>query len=171
MFNLQFHRLLIVFLAIILNTAGMAKNIDLIDPTVKGAESEKELSNIIFEAIKANKFEMLYNYIPTDPELEYLRKNATERNKPLFENLEAGKMKVYTKTNFEEVIKKGIDKGINWSSTELIDYQTRQCNIEKIGCKVLVTIQDMNGKVFKLSYDIIEIKDKWFLFQGMRADP
>ncbi|HEX8545851.1 MAG TPA: hypothetical protein VF691_02755 [Cytophagaceae bacterium] len=139
-------------------------------PTVKGAASEKELSTLIFEAIKNNQFESLQNYIPAENELEYLRATSTEKNKPLFENLQPDKLNVYTRRNFDLVIQKGIENNINWSSTQLIDYQTRQCSIEKIGCKVFITIQDAVGKSVSLSYDIININDKWFLFQGMRTE-
>lgn len=141
-----------------------------VEPTVKGAASEKELSRLIFEAIQNNQFEALSNYIPAEPELEYLRATSTEKNKPIFENIQPEKLNVYTKKNFDLIIQKGIERHINWASTRLIDYQTRQCSIEKIGCKVFITIQDAVGKSISLSYDIINIKDKWFLFQGMRTE-
>ena len=141
-----------------------------VGPTVKGAPSEKELSTLIFEALKNNQFESLKNYIPAQTELEYLRATSTEKNRPIFENLQTEQLNVFTKRNFDLVIQNGVEKNINWASTQLIDYQTRQCSIEKIGCKVFITIQDAVGKSVSLSYDIININDKWFLFQGMRTE-
>ena len=165
------NRLYIIFFVLLFQTVNAHVAADVVvEPTIKGASSEKELSSLIFEAIKNNQFESLRNYIPAETELEYLRATSTEKNRPIFENLQTEQLNVYTKRNFDLIIQNGIEKHINWASTQLIDYQTRQCSIEKIGCKVFITIQDSVGKSVSLSYDIININDKWFLFQGMRTE-
>lgn len=139
-------------------------------PTKKGAKTEKDLSQIIFTAIKSNKLDIINQYIPQKAEIDYLKNKSSKKNKIYFEKLDAEKLKTDNRKNFEKVIQKGIDKGINWSTVELIDYETLRCDIEEIGCRLQFNIQDAKGKSLKFSYDAVKVNDSWFIFQLVKVE-
>lgn len=151
--------ILAVFSILMMNTAAFAQD--------RGAEDTKELSMVLFQAIRMNNFEALTSYIPDEHEMDYLRENAHEANKPIFDNTNAEMVQAAVLHGFDEIIREGISKNINWSNVELIDYKTRTCSIVLIGCNVSFTIQDMSENRIRIAYDAIKIGERWFLFQNL----
>jgi hypothetical protein len=136
----------------------------------RGAENKNELSEVLFNAMKNNDFSELVNYIPQQNELEAYKKNCSIKDKPLCESVDAEKLKSNTEANFNKVIKKGIDREINWSEAELVDKKILEDKNDPLKSKIIVSIQDMKGVIMKISFDVIRIKDKWFIFQGIRQE-
>ncbi|HEY8400058.1 MAG TPA: hypothetical protein VIK89_02280 [Cytophagaceae bacterium] len=137
---------------------------------VKGAKDHDELSQIIFTALKENDFASLKKYIPGEEEITYLKKTSSERNKPFFHNLDEEQVKGRILSDFESIIQQGISEQTNWSTVELIDYQTRSCSIENIGCTVTLQTEDAKGIQRLYSYDAIRVKDRWFIFQNLKIE-
>lgn len=135
----------------------------------RGAENTKELSDRLFQAIRMNNFESLTNYIPNEDQMESLQEQAHEANKPVFDATSAEMVEAAVLHGFDEIIRTGIQKNINWSNTELVDYATRTCSIVIIGCNVSFTIQDMSENRIRVTYDALKIGDRWFLFQNLQT--
>jgi hypothetical protein len=136
----------------------------------RGAENKNELSEVLFNAMKSNDFSLLSNYIPQQSEIEAYKKNCSLKDKPLCESVDAEKLKSNTEENFNKVIKKGIDREINWSEAELVDKKIVEDKNDPLKSKIIVSIQDAKGVIMKVSFDVIKIKDKWFIFQGIRQE-
>jgi len=133
----------------------------------KGGASAEALSDALFQALKQNNFELLQAFVPSSEEITYLIKTATAKNKPYFESLNVQKINTALQNGFNKIIRKGIVNEINWNEVALVDYKTRSCNIELIGCNVTFTMQDQNDKSIVVSYDAVKVKDRWFLFQNL----
>jgi hypothetical protein len=134
---------------------------------LRGAETEIELSKALFYAIKSNDYQLLSNFIPADQEIKYLQKTASERNKPFFEDLDETGVKERLEQGFNIITRKGIEQNINWATVELVDFETRSCSIELIGCNVTFTIVDQQNKRVVVTYDGIKVKNRWFVFQNL----
>lgn len=154
--------LMVVFLTSFIALPGISG-----DEPMKGAKSAEQLSDVLYQAIKRNQFDELKNFIPGEEEIKYLKETSTQRNKLFFENLDAEKIESRVLTGFENITRRGIEQNINWSSAELVDYETRSCSIELIGCNVTYTILDQNGNRLVVTYDAIKAKDRWFVFQNL----
>jgi hypothetical protein len=160
-FYLTFAAVFLNFSMVLMEAAAIGK---------RGAENKSELSQVVFNAMRQNDFSLLSNYIPQQNELEAYRANCSVKDKPLCESVDAEKLKANTEANFNKVIKKGIDKEINWSESELVDKKIMEDKTDQLKSKVMLSIQDMRGMNFKVSFDVIKIKDKWFIFQGIREE-
>lgn len=132
-----------------------------------GAKSPEALSEVLFQALKMDNFDYLDSYIPMQEQVDYLQKNATEKNKPFFESLDPAGIRSRLEDGFKTITRKGIEDEINWSEVELVDFKTRSCSIELIGCNVAFTIEDQNQNRLIVVYDAIKAGDRWFLFQGL----
>src|SRR5262245_53109092 len=93
----------------------------------RGAEGVNELSKIVFNSIKLNDFETLAKYLPNDVELETLKTQTVEKNKYLFENMNADDLRSNTKINFDKVIQDGIVNTLNWSEVEIQESKINMC--------------------------------------------
>jgi hypothetical protein len=167
----KYAMLYITLLAILVNFSFVmvVKNED--EPILKrGATSSAELSEAFFNAVKQNDFSMLRSYIPEQTEMEYFRKSCSIQQKPLCESIDGEELKSNTETNFKKLVQKGIDKEINWSQIELIDKKVLVDPKNGLRSKVILNAQDMKGQTIKMSFDVIQIKDKYFIFQGIREE-
>lgn len=141
------------------------------DTDNRGAIDKTDLSQIIFNSVKMNDFNMLENYIPNDTELEYFKTHTSKKNKYFYEAVDAEELKTNTKINFSKLIEDGVKNEINWSTVELVDSRIDQGNRDdKRIYKGIFSVQDLKGKSMEVSFDVIKIKNKWFIFQGIRVD-
>lgn len=164
---------LIYMLAVVLMSAFVVKSdpIDDLELGKRGATHKEDLPEVVFNSIKMNDFEMLQNFIPNEGELDYLKKDTPRNNRYIYENLNADQLKANTELNFKKVVDEGIQKGVNWSSVEIMDSGvTEGTHVDERIYKGMFTIQDPNGSPVKISFDIIKVKNKWFVFQGLRME-
>jgi hypothetical protein len=165
MFYIILAAIVVVNFSFVIATAGKE------EPVIKrGAQSSTELSEAFFNSIRQNDFSMLRNYIPEQTEMEYFRKSCSIQQKPLCEAIDGEELKANTETNYKKLVQKGIDKEINWSQIELIDKKIIADPTNNLRSKVMLSVQDTKGKTMKISFDVIQIKDKYFIFQGIRAE-
>jgi hypothetical protein len=147
-------------------------SIHLIDEDIeiekRGAFKRKEITGALANALKMNDFNLLSSYIPDENELRYLKKHSSQKDKYIYDQIDPESFKIQTRQNFEAVEEAGIDHQVNWAETELVDQQELQKN--ETNYTVFMALQDMSGKTVQLSYDAIKIKEKWFLFQGIRVE-
>lgn len=143
---------------------------DDVDIGARGARTKESLPGIVFNSLKMNDFGILRNYIPNDGEIAYLKKQTSRQNQYVFENLSAELLNTNTELNYQLVVDEGIKEGINWASVEMIDSEVNQAgmNDERIYTGMF-TVQDLKGETMQVSFDIIRVKNKWFLFQGIRV--
>lgn len=135
----------------------------------RGAEDVYVLARTVFNAIKMNDFDMLSTYIPNDMEIEYLKNHSGEKDRYLFEEMSSDDLKANTHLNFDKVVREGMEKGINWSEAEIQESRTTMCRVgDQKMCEAMMNLQDLQGNNLKISFDMIQIKDRWFLFQGVR---
>jgi hypothetical protein len=113
---------------------------------------------------------MLRNYIPEQTEMEYFRNSCSIQQKPLCEAIDDEELKSNTEANFKKLVQRGIDKEINWSQIELIEKSSIADPRNNLRSKMILNVQDMKGKSMKMSFDVIRIKDKYFIFQGIREE-
>ncbi|MBO9699595.1 MAG: hypothetical protein J7604_05250 [Sporocytophaga sp.] len=139
-----------------------------VDIEKRGATKRKEITGALASALKMNNFDMLTSYIPDENEILYLKNHASQKDKYIYDQIDVETFKNQTKENFATVEEAGISHQLNWSETELVDQQELKKNENNF--TVFMAVQDMNGKTMKLSYDAIKIKEKWFLFQGIRVE-
>lgn len=137
----------------------------------RGAESAKELSNVLFHAIKLNNFQQLLYFIPGEGEVAELEFKSDEKTKLFFESLEPEDIKANILSGFEKITREGIEKNINWADAQLVDYETRVCNLNIDGCTVTYTIEDQNANRIVVTYDAIKVNKRWFLFQNLNLGP
>ena len=73
------------------------------------------------------------------------------------------------KENFSLINKKGIEKEVNWSTIELLDTEEKKLEDTNINdyYKVMLLLQDMQGKKMSVEFETIKIKGKWFLLEGL----
>jgi hypothetical protein len=163
--------LYITLLAIMVNFSFVLVKAGEDEPALKrGAKSSAELSETFFNSIRQNDFSMLRNYIPEQTEMEFFRKSCSIQQKPLCESIDGEELKSNTESNYKKLVQKGIDKEINWSQVELIDRNIIEDPKNSLRSKVILNVQDLKGNSIKFSFDVIQIKDKYFIFQGIRAE-
>ena len=140
------------------------------ETTVRGASSNAELTEMIFQAIKANNVESLLNYLPDENHLNILKRKSAKSDKFFFENLNAQSVKAVFEKNFENIMKTGIDNEINWSSLQLMEKNIKTNKILKsIHTTNLIMADNKDSKV-SFTFDSIKISNKWFLIQGIQKD-
>ena len=167
----KYTMLYITLAAIVVNFSFVMVQAGEDEPILKrGARSSAELSEAFFNSIRQNDFSMLRNYIPEQTEMEYFRKSCNIIQKPLCESIDGEELKLNTEANYKKLVQKGIEKEINWSQIELIDRKIIEDPKNSLRSKVLLGVQDMKGKTMNMSFDVIQIKDKYFIFQGIRAE-
>ncbi|MFL5730970.1 MAG: hypothetical protein ACJ75J_15890 [Cytophagaceae bacterium] len=165
----RYTMLYITLLAIVVNFSFVMVKADEDEPALKrGAKSSAELSEIFINSVRQNDFSMLRNYIPEQTEMEYFRKSCSIQQKPLCESIDDEELKSNTESNYRKLVQRGIDKELNWSQIELIDKKTISDPKNNLRSRVVMNVQDMKGKSMKMSFDVIQIKDKYFIFQGIR---
>lgn len=135
--------------------------------SVAGAESARQLSNVLFHAVKYNNFQQLNYYIPREADIKALKMNSNDKNRLFFESLHSAEIQASLKAGFEKINREGIEKNINWASAELVDFKTKTCNLNIDGCNVTYTIEDQNLNQLVISYDAIKVDEKWYLFQNL----
>ena len=164
--------LYITLLAIMMNFSFVLVNAVREDEPVlkRGAKSSAELSEIFFNSMRQNDFSMLRNYIPEQTEMEYFRNSCNIQQKPLCEAIDDEELKSNTEANFKKLVQKGIDKEINWSQIELVEKNSIADPRNTLRSKMILNVQDTKGRGMKMSFDIIRIKDKYFIFQGIREE-
>ncbi len=137
-----------------------------------GAESAKQLSNVLFHALRLNNFQQLSYYIPGKKEIMILQTHSNEKNRLFFESMDEVDLKANIINGFDRIIREGIEKNINWAGVELVDYETKACNLNIDGCNVTYTIEDQNLNRIVITYDAIRIDNKWYLLQNLNlAEP
>ena len=134
-----------------------------------GAENKTELAEVVFHSFRMNDFSMLNTYLPGENELAYLKKKSPQSKKDFYATLNSDKLKSNAEENFKTINKKGIEKEINWSTIELLDQQENKLNDTNINdyYKVLLLLQDQQGKKINVEFETIKIKGKWFLLEGL----
>lgn len=160
-------------LAVVVMSAFVIKNdpIDDLELGKRGATHKEDLPEVVFNSIKMNDFEMLQNYIPNEGELDYLKKHTPRKNQYIYENLNADQLKANTELNFQKVVEEGIQQGINWSSVEIMDSEVIEgSHTDERIFKGMFTVQGASESPVKISFDIIKVKNKWFVFQGLRME-
>jgi hypothetical protein len=137
----------------------------------RGASSKEALAEVVYASIKMNDFNLLQNYIPNDNELLYLKNHTSRKNRYMYEGLTAELIEGNTQLNFEKVVQAGIKNEVNWSSIEITDSKVEEAKMNDKRLYVgTFTVQDSKVKTMKISFDIVKIKEKYFLFQGIRTD-
>lgn len=159
-------------LVLVLSIIGLSSVISFRESNSKqlyspGAESEKQLSNVLFHALRFNNFQQLSYYIPGRKEIMLLQAGSDEKNKLFFESMDEVDLKANIINGFDRIIREGIEKNINWAGVELVDYETKACNLNIDGCNVTYTIEDQNLNRIVITYDAIRIDNKWYLFQNL----
>ena len=140
------------------------------ETSVRGAASKADLTEVLFQAIKNNDFDAILNYLPDDLHLEVLKNHTNAIDKVFYENLTAEAIKNHTQENFSRVIKSGIDNEINWSSLQLMEKRAKDLgSLKDISTTVLV-MEDNKEVPLSFSFDSIEILNRWFIIQGIRAE-
>jgi hypothetical protein len=91
-----------------------------------------------------------------------------KKDRYMVENIQSEDLHSNTKKNFDGVIDRGIFQKITWDQIELIDHKEVKANENLF--KVYAAIQDLKGITLRLSFDALKIKNKWFLFQGIRVE-
>lgn len=137
----------------------------------RGAATKETLAEVLYTSIKMNDFALLSNYIPNDNELLYLKNHTSRKNRYMYEGLTGELIEGNTQMNFEKVVQAGIKNEINWSSIEITDSKVEEAKMNDRRLYVgSFTVQDSKAKGLKISFDIVKIKEKYFLFQGIRTE-
>ncbi|MFN3402980.1 MAG: hypothetical protein ACK40G_02720 [Cytophagaceae bacterium] len=139
-----------------------------IEISSRGANQRKDITNGLGAALKRNDFSIISSFIPQENELEYLRRTIDKKDKYILDNLSAEDLHTNTSKNFESIIERGIYHKLTWNEIELIDQ--KEVKVNDNFYKVYAALQDMKGITMRISYDTVKIKNKWFLFQGMRVE-
>jgi hypothetical protein len=137
--------------------------------TARGAEDVYVLARTVYNSIKMSDFDMLLTYIPNDNEIQFLKDHSTEKDKYLFEEMTSADLRANTRLNFDQVVNEGMEKGINWSDVEIQESKIQMCRVgDQHMCEAVMSLQDRKGKNIRISFDMIKIQERWFLFQGVR---
>ncbi|MBX9852272.1 MAG: hypothetical protein K2X86_11025 [Cytophagaceae bacterium] len=136
----------------------------------RGATRKEDLPEVLFQALKANDFEQLINYIPDDNDLAYIKNHSGKKNRYVYDQMQAEELKSMTQANFDQVMRESIEREINWSSAEVMEEKViLSGESDKRIYTGTFTIQDQRDKSLTIVFDIIKIKNKWFIFQGIKA--
>lgn len=152
---------------IILTSMAMVGPTSIVD-SIKGADTRQELEDILFQSIKANKFDMLINYIPDENLLNVIKTKSDIVEQNLYENLNPQQLLSNTESNFNLIIKKGIDTKINWESLQIMNKSSKGYNSLNNVYTIDLLLQDNRENKLPLSFDAMQINEKWFLFQNIR---
>lgn len=145
--------------------------VDDVEVGKRGAKTKEDLPDVVFNSIRLNQFDLLLNYLPNDNELLYLGNRTDRKDKYMFEGLSSEQLQANTKLNFEKVVEEGIKNQINWSTVEMTDSRIEVGKSkDDRAYKGFFTVQDGKAESLQISFDIIKVKNKWFLFQGMRVE-
>lgn len=137
----------------------------------KGALDEKNLPFIVFHAMKTNDFDLILNYIPGDPEIEYLKNSAHKKSRDLFDKTEAEGLKPEAKISFEKIIEEGVRRQINWNDSEIIESGIEKADSpDKRISKAWFIIQDRKEIEMKVSFQMVKVKSRWYAFKELTVD-
>jgi hypothetical protein len=137
----------------------------------RGVSVKEDLSTIVFNSVRLNDFQMLLDFIPDERELDYLKSHTNKKNEYIYAGMNREELEKNTKTNFENIEEGGIKSGVNWATVKMVDNIVLDGKrSDKRIHKGILMLQDANDREIKITFDIININNGWFLFQGMRIE-
>ncbi|WMJ71667.1 hypothetical protein RCC89_00560 [Cytophagaceae bacterium ABcell3] len=135
-------------------TAFKSKDKSTISEGLKGAKNKKELSGVVYNALKRHDFNLMQAFIPGTDEVELINKKVSYQHK----NNES--IKAELQKSFHHIIESGIDKNINWSLVELVDQQIEDGNEISL---IRLELEDHRGHKLTVNIKLIEIEDRWYI--------
>jgi len=152
----------------------------------KRIETLDDLGKRLLSCIKANDFSELTKYIITiDEYLELMKnipgydeqkKNAKKEDEEFFIKSTTDNLKsqlAYCKHNFDEIIKKGTERGILWKDAEFdkVSYETKkENNIEQSSLKLIFKYRGIDYTIYLK--DCIKTNNGWRIgsYMGFETD-
>jgi len=138
-----------------------------IPPT--GATSLTEISNAILLSLQTNNVGQLSSYFPTDQEITVLRQQGSEDMKAVLENLAATDLKNSFETDLQNVIQEGVSKTLNWTDLTVADTKTgKGTRKNRLLLPVETVLQTKQNQPISLVYEVIKLKNRYYLFRGIQ---
>ena len=134
---------------------------------VTGAATLDELSAALFSAVKANDFNLVSKFFPSETELKLLQKSPNKNLQALTENLAAEQIQGTFKTDFENLIQNTTDQSILWTELNLAETspsKLRSPQTTMAPIKMYLTVGE-HAAPYYLIYEAVRIKNRYYLFQ------
>ena len=136
---------------------------------VAGATSLTEISNALLLALQSNNTGQLSTYFPTDLELKTLGQRGSEDMRAVLEDKSADDLKQSFEADLQKVIAEGVTKTLNW--TELLVSDTKAgkaTNKNRMLLPVETRLHTKQNQAVTLLYEVVKIKNRFFLFRGIQ---
>jgi hypothetical protein len=138
-------------------------------PVLAGAATVAELSNAVLLALQANDPEQLAAYLPTDAQLNALKKQGSEDMKAVLENRSATDLKNSFRTDFETLVQEGVSHTLNWSEAILAETKLGQTTAKNRHLHpVEMVLQTKQNQSVGVLFETVKIKNRYFLFRGIQ---
>lgn len=134
----------------------------------RGAATVAELANVVFTALQSNDFGQLPLYVPTDDELNALKKRSSEDMQAVIEGLTAEAVAATLKESFDTVVREGLSKMLNLNELTLADVRTGNPGPKnKMLLPVTATLTTRTNQTLPLRFETLKINGRYFLFQRL----
>jgi len=134
-----------------------------------GATSLAEISKAILLALQTNNAGQLTSYYPSDQEITTLRQLGSEDMKAVLENQSATDLQNSFDTDLQKIVQEGVSKTLNWSELEVADTKTgKGTSKNSVLFPVETVLQTKQNQPVSLVYEVIKLKNRYYLFRGIR---
>jgi hypothetical protein len=136
---------------------------------VAGATSLTEISNALLLALQTNNTGQLSTYFPSDAELKMLQKIGSEDMRAVLEDKSAEDLQQSFATDLQKVIADGVTKTLNWTELLVSDTKASKTTTKnRMLLPVETRLQTKQNKAVALLYEVVKIKNRYFLFRGIQ---
>jgi len=134
-----------------------------------GATSLAEIANAILLSLQTNNTGQLTSYYLTDKEITFLRQLGSEDMNAVLENKSATDLKNSFETDLQTVVQEGVAKTLNWSDLGVADTKTGKGSEEsRLLFPVETVLQTKLNQPVSLLYEVVKIKNRYYLFRGIK---
>jgi len=134
-----------------------------------GATSLTEISNAILLSLQTANAEQLTSYFLSDQEITFLRQLGSEDMNAVLENKSATDLQNSFETDLQNIVQEGIAKTLNWSALSVADTKTDKGSQEnRLLFPVETILQTKQNQPVSLLYEVVKIKNRYYLFRGIQ---
>jgi len=134
-----------------------------------GATTLAEISKAILLSLQTNNAAQLTSYYLTDKEITFLRQLGSEDMNAVLENNSASDLQNSFETDLQKVVQKGVSKTLNWSELGVADTKTgKESKKNRLLFPVETVLQTKQNQPVSLLYEVVKIKNRYYLFRGIQ---
>jgi hypothetical protein len=139
---------------------------------VRGAANPQELAQTVLQAIQDNKPDGLNEFLLGEAEFVQLKNKGSEDIKAFLENTTVLDLQNTFRSNYDELVQKGISQTINWSELNVSETRLGKGSVKDPRLQpVTITLTDKQNQPVTLLLETININKRYYLFRKIELLP